>query len=108
MGRVTVGGEAWPEVEVTIYRGEPDDALRLGFGVTAADGRVELLAEEATGPLWLVPGEYLVTAQSIGPPLEIAADCGDVRKTPLRITVSEGESTFTLDVPITQQRGRRG
>lgn len=100
IGRVTVGGQSWPEVQVTIYRGPATDALKLGFGVTNAEGRIELLAEEATGPLWLVPGDYLATAESIGPPLEIAPACRDVAKTPLRFTIGNGQSEFALDVPL--------
>lgn len=106
-GRVTVGGEPFPEIQVTVFRGEPKDALKLGFGVTGMDGRVELLAEEATGPLWLIPGEYLVTVESIGPTLAIPRDCLDVKRTPLRMTIGTVSSEFTLDVALsTKPTGR--
>lgn len=104
VGRVTVGGQPWSEVQVTIYRGPANDALKLGFGVTTADGKVELLADEATGPLWLVPGDYLATAESIGPPLEIAPACRDVTKTPLRFTIGGDQDEFSLDVPVVAGR----
>lgn len=99
-GRVTMGGEPFPEIQVTVFRGEPNDALKLGFGVTGMDGRVELLAEEATGPLWLIPGEYLVTVESIGPTLAIPRDCLDVKRTPLRLTIGEDSTEFTLDIAL--------
>jgi hypothetical protein len=102
-GRVTVDGQPWPEIQVTVYRNESNDSLKLGFGVTREGGLVELLAEDAEGPLWLTPGEYVVTAESIGPPLKIAPDCHDDRKSPLRLIIADGEP-FTLDVPTHKRR----
>jgi hypothetical protein len=107
-GVVLVGGAALPEIQVTIHKGTGADAFPIGFGVTRDDGQIELLATEATGPLWLPSGEYGCTVESIGPPLEFPRDYRDPAKTPLKITWTEGDQPFQLDIPDpAKTKGRR-
>ncbi len=107
-GVVLVGGTALPEIQVTIHKGTGADAFPIGFGITRDDGQIELLATEATGPLWLPSGEYGCTVESIGPPLEFPRDYRDPAKTPLKITWTEGDQPFQLDIPDpAKTKGRR-
>lgn len=66
--------------------------------MTAADGSFRLATDLDVEPLWLEPGDYRVTLESVGSPVAIPAEYGDVDRTPLRIHWNDDEQ-LSLNVP---------
>ncbi len=99
-GIIRCGSTTLSDVHVTVHRGDLGFWEPVGFGVSGADGRFELRDNLATGPLWLKPGRYRLTIESVGPtPLVWTAAHFDPALTPLRRTWSEIDTTLDLEVP---------
>jgi hypothetical protein len=95
-GILRIGGEVGTDVQTTVYT---SDGAPLGFGVTRADGSFKLVTNGATGPLWLEPGDYRFTVESVGAEVEIPAEFSRVETTPLKVTVTD-DKPLTLDVTL--------
>ncbi len=99
-GTLRIDGRGLPEIQLRLYQARADDFVEAGFGVTVADGRFELLQPAARGALWLSPGDYRVTLESIGPPLQIPAEFQQPATTPVILTVDPGQESIELDVNL--------
>lgn len=97
-GRLASDGNPLADFQVTVHRCEADQFQRLGCAVTAADGSFRLATDLDVEPLWLEPGDYRVTLESVGSPVAIPAEYGDVDRTPLRIHWNDDEQ-LSLNVP---------
>lgn len=72
----------------------------IGFGITRDQGRFELYRPDAFSALYLSPGEYSFTLESLGPdPLPLAPQLRHPRRTPLRKRWSESDSTLEIVIP---------
>lgn len=99
-GVIHCGGRALDSVQVRIHRREGAELHEIGFGVSGADGRFQLVLESARGPLWLEPGEYTFTLESIGPVLlEWPDEMRDPAQSPLGCEWSATDDSLDLDVP---------
>lgn len=75
----------------------------LGFGLSDSSGRFELYQPRALGPLFLQPGEYCFTLESMSPePLYFPPAFRDPQSTPLRTSWSGESSTLDLQIPVTR------
>ncbi|HVW01563.1 MAG TPA: hypothetical protein VHB77_14520 [Planctomycetaceae bacterium] len=95
-GTLTIGGKSYSDVQVTFH--DADNAL-VGFGVTDNNGNFELVTEGARGPLWLPEGEYSVTLQSAGAPLQFPAEYASPDTTPLKISW-DGDPSADVELKI--------
>ena len=101
-GSVTIDGQKDAEIQVQIHQIREKEIETWGFGVTDAEGKFRLLQNGAAGKLYLQPGEYRVTVESVGPELRIPSDFLDPERTPLRVTWSGSEQELALAVTTLQ------
>lgn len=104
-GSVTIDGQKLPEIQVKIYQIAGDRQTPIGFGVTDAEGKFLLLQNGAVGKLFLKPGEYRVTIETIGPEITIPPDYLDPEKTPLQVTWTQDLKELPLTVTTGQAEG---
>ena len=98
-GMLKVGSEAISEIQLTVHRVEGGSTKPIGFAVTTADGSFELLKTGASGALWLTPGEYRFTIESIGAPIKFPKEFGQPESTPLKAVWSASDRNLTLEGP---------
>ena len=97
-GTLTIEGEKYAEIQVTIHRVEGEQMKTMGFGVTDAEGKFLLLKNGATGKLFLEQGEYRVTVETIGPNVAIPSEYLKAETTPLRVVWTGKEEQLSLNV----------
>ena len=97
-GVLRTGAEALGDIQLTVHQMDSGVWRQVGFGITGPDGEFELLAPGAEGPLWLTPGEYRCTLESVGAPVQIPKECSQAETTPLKITWTETDDALTLEV----------
>ena len=89
------------DIQVTVFRTDSDTNAGIGFAVTKADGRFELLHRDAAGPLHLDPGRYRVAVESVGPvPMKFPPEYQSGEKSPLVIDWNPERQRIDLDVPL--------
>ena len=97
-GTFTIDGEKYAEIQVTIHRTKGEQVETLGFGVTDEEGKFLLLKNGAAGKLFLEPGEYRVTVETIGPDVAIPNKYLKAETTPLRVVWTGKEEQLSLNV----------
>ena len=70
-GSLRFGAAVTSDIVVTVHQQNGGEFSVIGFGTTIQDGSFVLYKPGATEPLWLVPGEYAFTLESIGPPVQL-------------------------------------
>ena len=98
-GKLTFGSNVSSDIKVTIHRNAASGFEELGFANTAADGSFVLYNLGATEPLWLEPGDYAFTLESIGPPVEFPEEFVKPESTPLKVTWTSDMTSVSLDAP---------
>jgi len=99
-GTIHCEGVALDSVQVNVFRREGAAFRAMGFGVSGTDGRFQLVRQNADGPLWLEPGDYTFTLESVGPvPLHWSAHFQDPGTSSLRCSWSATDESLDLDVP---------
>lgn len=92
------------DVQINVYRRtEAGTFESVGFGVPAIDGGFQLYQPGAAGPLWLLPGNYWLTLESAGAPIEIPRDYTTPETTPLRLEWSETDRLVDIEIPASSQ-----
>jgi hypothetical protein len=98
-GHLHSGAESLSEIQVTVHQFDAGVFKPIGFGVPGADGAFRLLANGASGPLFLPPGEYRCTLESIGAPVEIPREYWKAETSPLKIMWSGSDQRLDIDIP---------
>lgn len=90
------GNTALGDIQIVLY--PADNSAAVGFGVTNPDGWFELRQPGATGPLWLEPGDYRATLESVGStPLRLPTPYLTPETTPLQFSWTGGSTTIELE-----------
>jgi hypothetical protein len=91
-------GNGLREVQINVHRAQ--DRQLIGFGVSTEGGAFALYQLQAKGPLYLEPGEYVFTLESIAPELiPLPPATRDPQRTPLRQTWASGDKLLELQIP---------
>jgi hypothetical protein len=98
-GLLRAGGQPLSEVQVTIHQAAGNDWRPIGFGVTSSDGTFELVTMNAEGALWLAPGEYRCTLESVGAPVQIPREYATPETTPLAVDYVATDQSIDLAAP---------
>jgi hypothetical protein len=98
-GVLRAGGNPVSDIQITVYEADGEAWRAMGFGVPGADGAFELVTNGAAGALWLPPGEYRCTLESVGAPVRIPKEYAQVETTPLTVSWSESDEMLTLEIP---------
>ncbi len=97
-GSLIAGETLVPDFEIKIY--EAGNATPLGLGTTGNDGTFQLVRPRGEGPLWLLPGEYTFTLESLGPATpRISPAYANVSKTPLKVNWKVEDKSLDLKIP---------
>ncbi len=103
-GVLRVDGKFVSDLQVTVHQLAGGSLHAVGFGVTANDGSFRLVKNNATGPLWLTPGDYRITVESVGAPIRIANEYARADATPLKVSWSARDDRLNLDVSNSPER----
>lgn len=106
-GVIHAGGAALSDVQVTVHRTVGSTYEPIGHGVSSPTGEFGLIQTAGAGSLWLEPGEYAFTLESVGPePLAWPVDYSRPESTPLTRTWTENDESLDLVVPEPQPKRR--
>jgi hypothetical protein len=99
-GIIHCNGIALDSIEIQVHRRKGATFEAVGSGVSGPDGRFQLVQPKASGPLYLEPGEYHFTLESVGPvSLNWEAEFQDPSRTPLHCQWMPTDGVLDLDVP---------
>jgi hypothetical protein len=94
----TAAGTGLREVQINVHRAE--DLQLIGFGVSTEGGAFSLYQPQAKGALFLSPGEYIFTLESVAPEsIPLPPLTRDPRRTPLRRTWTGSDKLLELQIP---------
>ncbi|MBI1346417.1 hypothetical protein GC163_09010 [bacterium] len=87
------------DLRLAVHSDGGGDDRPIGFGVTNATGCFELFTPGARQALWLEPGDYRITVETIGPDVVIPAEFTTAKSTPLVITWPTDDQALALQLP---------
>lgn len=86
------------DIQITLHRFDGAEYQAVGFGVSDAEGRFQLYANGAMGPLWLPPDEYSCTLESAGSPIRIPPEYSDAESTPLKFSWQSNDGQLDIEI----------
>jgi hypothetical protein len=99
-GTIRMGETPLSDIQVTVHRLAGDRIETIGFGVSGPDGKFALVRNGAAGPLWLSPGEYRCTVESVGPvPVRFPQVYGQAGTTPFKVEWVSSDQELELELP---------
>lgn len=98
-GKLSFGDEVSSDIRITVCKKLAGKFQTIGFGNTAPDGSFVLYKHGANEPLWLEPGDYSFTLESVGPPVEFPVAYVDPETSPLRVAWTSELQTLELNAP---------
>lgn len=87
------------DINITVHRNSTGSFQPMGFGLTDVDGKFNLYQTGAAGPLWLEPGEYVFTLESVGPSIAFPKEYLNPQSTPLTLNWTADSKSADLSVP---------
>ena len=102
-GSLKVGNIYLAETQVTVYQRKEGSWQALGFAITDSDGTFQLATNGARGPLRLPAGEFCVTLESAGAPVQFPEIYAKPETSPLQITRIDDFGELELTVPDLRQ-----
>ena len=97
-GTLKFGDQVTSDIVITIHR-KTGAVEALGFGTTQSDGLFVLYKPGAAEPLFLDPGDYCCTLESVGPLVRIPKEYLDPKRSPMTFTWTEDSDTLDLTAP---------
>lgn len=104
-GALMFGPEVTSDILVTVYKKSDIGFQSIGFGTTAVNGSFILYNNGATEPLWLEPGDYAFTLESIGPPVKFPAPYQKPESSPLHVNWNSEMPSLVLQAPENLLKG---
>lgn len=87
------------DIVITIHRLNGTSVESIGFGTTQIDGSFALYKPGAAEPLFLEPGEYSCTLESVGPSIKLPKDYMTASRSPLKFTWTSEMKSVELIAP---------
>ncbi|MBI3866682.1 MAG: hypothetical protein HY290_32780 [Planctomycetia bacterium] len=97
-GELRVAGALLSDVQVTVHQVDGNSTRPVGFAVTDIDGAFELVTNGARGALWLSPGEYRITLESAGAPVQFSQEFARAETTPLKVSWAADDTDLEIEV----------
>jgi hypothetical protein len=97
-GTLTFGDGVTSDINITVHRNSAGSFQSIGFGLTDVEGKFILYQTGAAGPLWLDPGDYVFTLESVGPSIAFPKEYLNPQTTPLKLnwTADSKSADLTL------------
>ena len=97
-GSLIAGEVLVPDFEIEVFAA--DTLVSLGLGATGQDGKFQLMKSKGESPLWLAPGQYVITLKSVGPAHpRILPAYANPAKTPLKVKWNAEDKSLDLKIP---------
>ena len=98
-GTLTFGAGVTSDINITVHRSTAGSFQPIGFGLTDVEGKFILYQTGAAGPLWLEPGDYAFTLESVGPSIAFPKEYLTPQSTPLKLNWTADSESADLSVP---------
>lgn len=85
-GTLKFGDGVTSDINITVHRNSAGSFQPIGFGLTDIEGKFILYQTGAAGPLWLEPGDYAFTLESVGPSIAFPKEYLSPLLTPLKLS----------------------
>lgn len=103
-GTLRCGPQPLGDIQLTLHQPQESGFRTIGFGLTRPDGSFDLLAQGATGPLWLTAGDYVCTLESAGAPVQFPKEYLSPKTSPLKVRWSDEMTRLDLEGPAVRLR----
>ena len=97
-GTLTFGDGVTSDINITVHRSSAGSFQPIGFGLTDVEGKFILYQTGAAGPLWLEPGDYVFTLESVGPSIAFPKEYLNPQATPLKLNWAADSTSADLTV----------
>ncbi|MFO0999898.1 MAG: hypothetical protein U0936_06160 [Planctomycetaceae bacterium] len=97
-GTLTFGDGVTSDINITVHRSSAGSFQPIGFGLTDLEGKFILYQTGAAGPLWLEPGDYVFTLESVGPSIAFPKEYLNPQSTPLKLSWTADSTSADLTV----------
>jgi hypothetical protein len=97
-GTLTFGDGVTSDINITVHRSSAGSFQPIGFGLTDVEGKFILYQTGAAGPLWLEPGDYVFTLESVGPSITFPKEYLSPLSTPLNLSWTADSTSADLKV----------
>lgn len=97
-GTLTFGDGVTSDINITVHRSSAGSFQPIGFGLTDIEGKFILYQTGAAGPLWLEPGDYVFTLESVGPSIAFPKEYLSPQSTPLKLSWTADSTSADLTV----------
>lgn len=98
-GTLKFGDAVTSDVVITVQKANGSSFEVVGFGTTQQDGSFVLYKPGAVEPLFLEPGSYSCTLESVGPPLKLPKEYLEATRSPLKIEWTADSKSLDLKAP---------
>ena len=97
-GTLAFGDGVTSDINITVHRSSAGSFQPIGFGLTDIEGKFILYQTGAAGPLWLDPGDYVFTLESVGPSIAFPKEYLSPQSTPLKLSWTADSTSADLKV----------
>lgn len=97
-GSLTFADGVTSDINITVHRNSTGSFQAIGFGLTDVEGKFVLYQTGAAGPLWLEPGDYVFTLESVGPSIAFPKEYLSPQSTPLKLIWTTDSTSADLTV----------
>lgn len=97
-GTLTFADGVTSDISITVHRNSAGSFQPIGFGLTDVEGKFMLYQTGAVGPLWLEPGDYVFTLESVGPPIAFPKEYLNPQSTPLKLSWTAESASADLSI----------
>lgn len=97
-GTLTFGDGVTSDINLTVHRNSAGSFQPIGFGLTDVEGKFILYQTGAAGPLWLEPGDYVFTLESVGPSIAFPKEYLSPQTTPLKLNWTADSKSADLTI----------
>lgn len=97
-GTLAFGDGVTSDINIAVHRSSAGSFQPIGFGLTDIEGKFILYQTGAAGPLWLKPGDYVFTLESVGPSIAFPKEYLSPQTTPLKLSWTASSKSADLKV----------
>lgn len=98
-GTLRFGSQTIGDLVVVLHRGSSTSFEQVGFGRTNDAGEFQLVVQGKEEPLKLPPGDYVVTLESLGPPIAFPKEYVLTDKAVLKVSWTDSSVQLDLQAP---------
>jgi len=100
-GTLRFGSQTIGDLVVVLHRGTGTTFEQVGFGRTSNAGEFQLVVQGKEEPLLLPPGDYVVTLESLGPPITFPKEYIMADNAVLKVSWTDSSAQLDLQAPET-------